>query len=83
MLFRVPTCRLSNHVKLVSSAIASSLSIVTVNAVADENVVKLETIHQEVKAEQTPSLKVDNSANKNLLHPYWIHLNLYQSFLNN
>ncbi|MEK5777716.1 hypothetical protein VXE44_21875, partial [Acinetobacter nosocomialis] len=50
--------------KLVSSAIASSLSIVTVNAVADENVVKLETIHQEVKAEQTPSLKVDNSANK-------------------
>lgn len=55
--------------KLVSSAIASSLSIVTVNAVADENVVKLETIHQEVKAEQTPSLKVDNSANKKFVAP--------------
>jgi len=55
--------------KLVSSAIASSLSIVTVNAVADENVVKLETIHQEVKAEQAPSLKVDNSANKKFVAP--------------
>lgn len=55
--------------KLVSSAIASSLSIITVNAVADENVVKLETIHQEVKAEQTPSLKVDNSANKKFVAP--------------
>ena len=55
--------------KLVSSAIASSLSIVTVNAVADENVVKLETIHQEVKAEQAPRLKVDNSANKKFVAP--------------
>ena len=36
---------------------------------ADENVVKLETIHQEVKAEQTPSLKVDNSANKKFVAP--------------
>ena len=60
--------------KLVSSAIASSLSIVTVNAVADENVVKLETIHQEVKAEQTPSLKVDNSANKKFVAPLLLSL---------
>ncbi|WP_333840079.1 TonB-dependent receptor plug domain-containing protein, partial [Acinetobacter schindleri] len=55
--------------KIVSSAIASSLSIIAVNAVAEEEVVQLETIHQEVKAEQAPSLKVDNSANKKFVAP--------------
>ncbi|QKQ69123.1 TonB-dependent siderophore receptor [Acinetobacter sp. 10FS3-1] len=55
--------------KIVSSAIASSLSIVAAQAMADENIIKLETIHQEVKAEQAPSLKVDQSANNKFVAP--------------
>ncbi|TQR71904.1 TonB-dependent receptor [Acinetobacter sp. RF14B] len=55
--------------KIVSSAIASSLSIVAAQAMADENIIKLETIHQEVKAEQAPSLKVDQSANSKFVAP--------------
>ncbi len=55
--------------KIVSSAIASSLSMIAVNAVAEEKIVQLETIHQEVKAEQVPSLKVDQSANSKFVAP--------------
>ncbi|WP_347455320.1 TonB-dependent receptor domain-containing protein [Acinetobacter thermotolerans] len=55
--------------KIVSSAIASSLSMIAVNAVAEEQVIQLETIHQEVAAEKEPSLKVDNSANKKFVAP--------------
>lgn len=55
--------------KIVSSAIASSLSIIAVNAVAEEEVVQLETIHQEIAAEKQQSLKVDNSANKKFVAP--------------
>ena len=47
--------------KLVSSAIASTLSVVAVNAVAQDQIAQLETIHTEAAAEQ--SLKVDKSAN--------------------
>ncbi|WP_216935232.1 MULTISPECIES: TonB-dependent siderophore receptor [unclassified Acinetobacter] len=55
--------------KIVSSAIVSSLSIVTANAMAEEQVIQLETIHQEVKAEPAPSLKVDQSANSKFVAP--------------
>lgn len=55
--------------KIVSSAIASSLSLMAANAIADENVIKLDTIHQEVKAEQESSLKVDQSANSKFVAP--------------
>lgn len=53
--------------KLVSSAIASTLSVVAVNAVAQDQVVQLETIHTEAAAEQ--SLKVDKSANSKFVAP--------------
>ena len=36
--------------KIVSSAIVSSLSMVAGSAMAEEQVIQLETIHQEVKA---------------------------------
>ncbi len=55
--------------KIVSSAIASSLSIMAANAMAEENVVKLDTIHLDVAAEQQQSLKVDQSANKKFVAP--------------
>ncbi len=55
--------------KIVSSAIVSSLSIVATHAIAEDNVVRLDTIHQEVKAEPSPSLKVDQSANNKFVAP--------------
>lgn len=53
--------------KLVSSAIASTLSVIAVNAVAQDQVTQLETIHTEATAEQ--SLKVDKSANSKFVAP--------------
>ena len=53
--------------KIVSSAIASSLSIMAGNAIAQEQVTQLDTIHSEAAAEQ--SLKVDNSANNKFVVP--------------
>ncbi|WP_446893103.1 TonB-dependent receptor [Acinetobacter sp. NS4_7] len=53
--------------KLVSSAIASTLSVVAVNAVAQDQIAQLETIHTEATAEQ--SLKVDKSANSKFVAP--------------
>ena len=54
--------------KIVSSAIASSLSIMAGNAIAQEQqVAQLETIHAEAAAEK--SLKVDNSANNKYVVP--------------
>ncbi|QEK36831.1 TonB-dependent receptor [Acinetobacter johnsonii] len=53
--------------KLVSSAIASTLSMVAVNAVAQDQIAQLETIHTEAAAEQ--SLKVDKSANSKFVAP--------------
>ncbi|KGT47987.1 TonB-dependent siderophore receptor [Acinetobacter sp. HR7] len=55
--------------KIVSSAIASSLSMIAMNAVAEDQVIQLETIHQEVAAEKEQGLKVDNSANKKFVAP--------------
>ena len=55
--------------KIVSSAIASSLSVIAVNAIAQDQVTKLETIHQDVVAEQAKSLKVDKSANSKFIAP--------------
>ncbi|WP_374570536.1 TonB-dependent siderophore receptor [Acinetobacter sp.] len=54
--------------KIVSSAIASSLSMIAVNAFAQDQVAQLETIHQDVAAEQQ-SLKVDKSANAKFVAP--------------
>ena len=51
--------------KIVSSAIASSLSIIAGNAIAQEQVTQLDTIHAQATAEQ--SLKVDESANNKYL----------------
>lgn len=53
--------------KLVSSAIASTLSVVAVNAVAQDQIAQLETIHTKAAAEQ--SLKVDKSANSKFVAP--------------
>ena len=53
--------------KLVSSAIASTLSVIAVNAVAQDQIAQLETIHTEAAAEQ--SLKVDKSANSKFVAP--------------
>ncbi|MCL6247533.1 TonB-dependent siderophore receptor [Acinetobacter sp. ANC 4945] len=55
--------------KIVSSAIASSLSVIAVNAIAQEQVTQLPTINQEVVAEKAPSLKVDKSANAKFVAP--------------
>ncbi|QIC68191.1 TonB-dependent receptor [Acinetobacter schindleri] len=55
--------------KIVSSAIFSSLSFASTHAIAQENVVQLETIHQEVQAEPVPGLKVDQSANSKFVAP--------------
>jgi catecholate siderophore receptor len=66
--------------KLVSSAIASTLSVVAVNAVAQDQIAQLETIHTEAAAEQ--SLKVDKSANSKFVAPYSTHQSQYLLFLN-
>ena len=50
--------------KIVSSAIASSLSVIAVNAIAQDQVTQLPTISQEVAAEKAPSFKVDKSADR-------------------
>ena len=54
--------------KIVSSAIASTLSVVAVNAIAQDQVTKLETLHSEANTEQK-SLKVDNSKNTKFVAP--------------
>ena len=54
--------------KIVSSAIASTLSIIAVNAVAQDQVIQLEKLHSEATAEQN-SLKVDQSKNNKFVAP--------------
>lgn len=66
--------------KIVSSAIASSLSVVAVPAIAQDDVSHLPTIHAEAS---TDSLKVDNSANKKYVAPLLDTQNLLLSFLKN
>ncbi|WP_151716836.1 TonB-dependent siderophore receptor [Acinetobacter sp. TUM15071] len=53
--------------KLVSSAIASSLSVIAVPAIAQDQAVQLPTIHAQAEKEQ--SLKVDKSANSKFVAP--------------
>ena len=55
--------------KIVSSAIVSSLSLASAHAIAQENVVQLETIRQEVQVESVPGLKIDQSANSKFVAP--------------
>ena len=54
--------------KIVSSAIASTLTMVAVNAIAQEQVTQLETIRSEATNEQQ-SLKVDQSKNTKFVAP--------------
>jgi len=53
--------------KIVSSAIASSLSMIATTAMAQEAVSQLPTIH--TQATQEESLKVDQSANAKFVAP--------------
>ena len=53
--------------KIVSSAIASSLSILAGSAIAQDQVTQLDTIQSEATADKKKSLKVDESANAKLL----------------
>ncbi|OTG96901.1 TonB-dependent siderophore receptor [Acinetobacter sp. ANC 4654] len=53
--------------KFVSSAIVSSLSVIAGNAIAQDQVAQLDTIHTQAKTEQ--SLKVDQSANSKFVAP--------------
>ena len=53
--------------KIVSSAIVSSLSVMAGNAIAQDQVAQLETLHTQAEAEQ--GLKVDKSANSKFVAP--------------
>ncbi|MFH7766624.1 TonB-dependent receptor [Acinetobacter sp. BSP-28] len=53
--------------KIVSSAIVSSLSVMAANAIAQDQVSQLETIHSQAEAEQ--GLKVDKSASSKFVAP--------------
>ncbi|OTG84003.1 TonB-dependent receptor [Acinetobacter sp. ANC 4648] len=55
--------------KIVSSAIASSLSVVAVTAMAQDDVTQLPTIHAQASAVQQQSFKVDQSANTKFVAP--------------
>ncbi|AWD70472.1 TonB-dependent receptor [Acinetobacter schindleri] len=61
--------QIKSRKKIVSSAIISSLSLASAHAIAQENVVQLETIRQEVQMEAVPSLKIDQSANSKFVAP--------------
>ncbi|OTG76068.1 TonB-dependent siderophore receptor [Acinetobacter sp. ANC 4169] len=55
--------------KIVSSAIVSSLSMMAANAIAQDQVAQLDTIHAQAEAETTQGLKVDKSANSKFVAP--------------
>lgn len=61
--------QIKSRKKIVSSAIISSLSLASAHAIAQENVVQLETIRQEVQVESVPGLKIDQSANSKFVAP--------------
>ncbi len=61
--------QIKSRKKIVSSAIVSSLSLASAHAIAQENVVQLETIRQEVQVESVPGLKIDQSANNKFIAP--------------
>ena len=67
--------------KIVSSAIASSLAVMATPVIAQDEVSHLATIR--AQAEQTESLKVDTSANKNMSRRYSISQNPLRSFHKN
>ncbi|WP_326518610.1 TonB-dependent receptor [Acinetobacter sp. CAAS 2-6] len=55
--------------KIVSSAIASSLSVMATAAIAQEDVTQLPTIQVAANAQEQQGLKVDNSANSKFVAP--------------
>ena len=55
--------------KIVSSAIASSLSVIATAAIAQEQVEVLKTINVHAEANQAESLKIDQSANAKFVAP--------------
>lgn len=55
--------------KLVSAAIASSLSVAATTAIAQEETAQLPTIQAQANADTQKSLKVDNSANNKFVAP--------------
>lgn len=55
--------------KLVSTAIASSLSVIATTAIAQDDATQLPTIQAQASAETQKSLKVDNSANSKFVAP--------------
>ena len=55
--------------KLISSAIASSLSVITTAAIAQDETTQLPTIHAQASAEQQQGFKVDQSANSKFVAP--------------
>ena len=55
--------------KIVSSAIVSSLSVMSANTFAQDQVAQLETIHTQAEAETAQGLKVDQSANSKFVAP--------------
>ena len=55
--------------KLISSAIASSLSVITTAAIAQDETTQLPTIHAQASAEQQQGFKVDQSANTKFVAP--------------
>lgn len=66
--------------KIVTTAIASSLSVIATSAIAQDEIAKLPTIKAQATTEQ--GLKVDQSANTKFVGHFWIHLNLYLLFQN-
>lgn len=55
--------------KIVSSAIASTLSVIAVNANAQDQLTHLDTLHSEATTEQVQSLKTDQSSNTKFVAP--------------
>ncbi len=55
--------------KIISTAIASSLSVIATTAIAQDEPAQLPTIHAQASAEQQQSLKVDKSANTKFVAP--------------
>ena len=55
--------------KLVSTAIASSISVIATTAISQDDVTQLPAIEVQANAEKQQSLKVDNSANSKFVAP--------------
>ena len=55
--------------KLVSTAIASSLSVIATTAIAQDDATQLPTIQAQASAKTQKSIEVDNSANSKFVAP--------------